>query len=40
MTISKKAFCAALLAAAAYPAGLAVLPASAQEAPMAFDLPS
>lgn len=40
MRISRKALCAALLAAAAYPAGMAIPPASAQEAPVAFDLPA
>ncbi|WP_066823697.1 TonB-dependent receptor [Sphingomonas mali] len=40
MTISTKALCAVLLAAAAYPAGMAIPPATAQEAPVAFDLPS
>ncbi len=40
MTISKKALCAALLAATAFPAGMVVLPACAQEAPVAFALPA
>ena len=40
MTISKKALCAALLAATAFHAGVVILPASAQVSPVAFDLPS
>ena len=40
MTISKKALCAALLAATASPAGMVILPACAQEAPVAFALPA
>ena len=40
MTISKKALCAALLAATASPAGIIIPPACAQEAPVAFDLPA
>ncbi|MES2449620.1 MAG: TonB-dependent receptor [Pseudomonadota bacterium] len=40
MTISKKALCAALLAATAFPASMVVLPACAQEAPVAFALPA
>ncbi len=40
MTISKKALCAALLAATAFPTGMVILPACAQEASTAFDLPA
>ncbi|MET0308793.1 MAG: TonB-dependent receptor [Sphingomonas sp.] len=40
MTISKKALCAALLAATATPAGIVILPASAQEAAVTFALPA
>jgi iron complex outermembrane receptor protein len=40
MTISKKALCAALLATTASPAGMVILPACAQEATVAFDLPA
>ncbi|NIJ21107.1 outer membrane receptor protein involved in Fe transport [Sphingomonas naasensis] len=40
MTISKKALCAALLAATAFPAGMVILPASAQEAQVAWALPA
>ncbi|WHU02425.1 TonB-dependent receptor [Sphingomonas sp. NIBR02145] len=38
MRVSRKAFCAALLGATAIPAGMAILPASAQEASIAFEL--
>jgi len=40
MTISKRGLCAALLAAAAYSAALAALPASAQAERTTFDLPA
>ncbi|MDT8760536.1 TonB-dependent receptor [Sphingomonas psychrotolerans] len=40
MTVSRKTICAALLAAAAYPAGMGVLPASAQEAQVVYALPA
>ncbi|MEN3746034.1 TonB-dependent receptor [Sphingomonas sp. HF-S3] len=40
MTISKKALCAALLAASAFPAGMVTQPAQAQEAPIAFAVPA
>jgi len=39
MRVSEKAFCAALLGATAIPASMVILPASAQEAPIAFELP-
>jgi len=40
MTISEKALCAALLGAMATPAGMVILPASAQEAAVTFELPA
>ncbi|WCM26350.1 TonB-dependent receptor [Sphingomonas sp. QA11] len=40
MTISKKALCGALLGAMATPAGMVILPASAQEAAVTFELPA
>ncbi|QNA85430.1 TonB-dependent receptor [Sphingomonas sp. So64.6b] len=40
MTISRQALCATLLAATAFHAGMAILPASAQVSPAAFDLPT
>jgi iron complex outermembrane recepter protein len=40
MTISKKTLCAALLGTMATPAGMVILPASAQEAAVTFELPA
>lgn len=39
MTISRKALCAALFAATGFQDGMVIMPAVAQEAPVAFDLP-